>query len=137
MIFLDANVVSELMRQRPDPAIVAWLERHDAEIALSTVVIGEIAFGIAKIHPQQRARRLIDDFHDLRRRYADRIFSFTEPAALAYGKLMGERKLAGRPMSVPDAMIAAIARIHEAPLATRNIPDFQDAGLELLSPWDA
>ena len=78
MIFLDTNVVSELMRKSPDPGFVGWLERHDAELALSTIVIGEIAFGVEKIAPGERARRLVRDFHELRRRYADRIFGFTK-----------------------------------------------------------
>lgn len=51
MIFLDTNVVSETLRKAPDPAVVAWLTRFDAEIALPTIVIGEIAFGIRKIRP--------------------------------------------------------------------------------------
>lgn len=137
MIFLDTNVVSEVMRKAPDPGVIGWLERHDAELALSTIVIGEIAFGIEKIRPAERARRLAGDFDELRRRYADRIFGFTEVAALTYGALMGERSRTGRPMSVPDAMIAAIARTHGARLATRNLADFAGAGLELISPWAA
>ena len=135
MIFLDTNIVSELMHKAPDPGVVAWLERHDADLALSTIVIGEIAFGIEKIRPAERARRLTRDFDELRRRYADRIFGFTEAAALAYGALMGERSRAGRPMSVADGMIAAIAKTHEARLATRNLADFEGLGLELISPW--
>ena len=137
MIFLDTNVISELMRKAPDPGVVAWLERHDAELALSTIVIGEIAFGIEKIEPEQRARRLTSDFNELRGRFADRIFAFTEPAALVYGALMGERKRGGRPMPMADAMIAAIARTHGAGLATRNLADFDGSGLELISPWAA
>jgi predicted nucleic acid-binding protein len=87
--------------------------------------------------PEQRARRLTSDFDELRRRYADRIFGFTEAAALIYGALMGERTRSGRPMSVPDGMIAAIARTHGAKLATRNLGDFAGSGLELISPWAA
>jgi predicted nucleic acid-binding protein len=135
VIFIDTNVVSEVMRKAPNPGVIDWLERHDAELALSTVVIGEIAFGIEKIRHEPRSRRLASDFHDFRRRYADRVFGFNEPAALAYGVLMGKRTRAGRPMSVSDAMIAAIAQTRGAPLATRNIGDFTDSGLELISPW--
>lgn len=137
MIFLDTNVVSELMRKAPDPGVIGWLERHDGELALSTIVIGEIAFGVEKIRPAERARRLTRDFDELRRRYADRIFAFTEAAALAYGALMGERSRAGRPMPMTDAMIAAIAKTQGARLATRNLADFEGFGLELISPWAA
>lgn len=62
MIFLDTNVVSELMRKSPDPGVVGWLERHDDALALSTIVIGEIAFGIEKITPAERSPRLTRDF---------------------------------------------------------------------------
>ena len=79
VIFIDTNVISELMRKAPDPGVIDWFERHDAELALSTIVIGEIAFGIAKVRPEPRSRRLASDFHDLRRRYADRIFGFNRP----------------------------------------------------------
>jgi predicted nucleic acid-binding protein len=137
VIFLDTNVVSELMRKSPDPGVVGWLERHDVELALSTIVIGEIAFGIEKIAPAERAHRLTRDFDALRRRYADRIFGFTEAAALVKGALAGERSRAGRPMPIADAMIAAIARSHGAQLATRNLSDFAGSGLELISPWSA
>jgi hypothetical protein len=81
VIFIDTNVVSELMRKTPDPGVIQWLERHDAELALSTIAIAEIAFGIEKVRPEPRSRRLASDFHNLRRRYADRIFGFNEAAA--------------------------------------------------------
>lgn len=136
MIFLDTNVISETLKKAPEPGVIAWLVRHDAELALSTVVIAEIAFGIQKIHPDQRANRLEQGLSDWRRRFADRIFGLTEAAALAYGDIMGEAAHKGRGMSAPDGMIAAIARINGSRLATRNLSDFQTTGLELISPWE-
>ncbi|MFE0017724.1 type II toxin-antitoxin system VapC family toxin [Mesorhizobium sp. NPDC059054] len=135
MIFLDTNVVSETLRKAPDPAVVAWLTRHDAEIALPTVTIAEIAFGIRKIRPDQRADRLEQGLLEWRRRFAGRIFGLTEEAALAYGEIMGEAVLQGRPMTAPDGMVAAIARLNGGRLATRNLKDFETTGLELISPW--
>jgi predicted nucleic acid-binding protein len=55
VIFVDTNVISETLKKLPDDAVIAWLVRHDAELALSTVTIAEIAFGIQKIKPDQRA----------------------------------------------------------------------------------
>lgn len=52
------NVLSETLRKSPDAAVLAWLTQNDAELALPTVTIAEIAFGIRKIHPDQRAARL-------------------------------------------------------------------------------
>lgn len=131
MIFLDTNVVSETLRRSPEPAVIAWLVKHDAELALSTVAIADIA----KIRPDQRALRLEQGLADWRRRFADRIFDLTEEAALAYGDVMGAASRLGRGMSAPDGMIAAIARVNGGRLATRNLADFRTTGLELISPW--
>ncbi|KAA1184530.1 type II toxin-antitoxin system VapC family toxin [Rhizobium tropici] len=136
MIFLDANVMSETFRKLPDEAVISWLGRHDAEIALSTVTIAEIAFGIQKIMPDQRAARLEQKLSEWRHRFADRIFGLTEEAALDYGELMGAAKRQGRPMSTADGMIAAIARVNGGRLATRNLSDFRETGLDLISPWE-
>jgi predicted nucleic acid-binding protein len=124
LIFLDANVVSETLRIGPDQAVTAWLVRHDAELALPTVTIAEIAFGIAKIRPDQRALKLEQGLADWRRRFSDRIFGLTEEAALAYGEIMGAAIRQGIGMSAPDGMIAAIARVNGGSLATRNIARF-------------
>lgn len=115
---------------------MAWLVRYDAELALSTVAVAEIAFGIQKIRPDQRADRLEQGLTEWRRRFSDRIFGLTEEAALAYGEIMGEAVRQGRPMSSPDGMIAAVARVNGGRLATRNLKDFRTAGLELICPWD-
>lgn len=136
MIFLDTNVISETLRRTPNPAVIAWLVRNDAELALPTVTIAEIAFGIGKIRPDQRSARLEEGLSSWRHRFADRVFPFTEAAALAYGELMSATLRHGRPMTAPDGMIAAIARVNQGQLATRNIADFETTGLELVSPWD-
>lgn len=135
MIFLDTNVISETLRRVPEEAVIAWLVRYDAELALPTVTIAEIAFGIEKIRPDERAPRLAEGLMNWRKRFADRIFGLTEEAALAYGEIMGAAVRQGRPMSAPDGMIAAIAKVNGGRLATRNVADFETAGLDLVSPW--
>jgi predicted nucleic acid-binding protein len=136
LIFLDTNVVSKTLKKSPSPAVVAWLVRFDVELALPTVTIAEIAFGIHKILPDRRAARLDEGLAAWRRRFADRIFGLTEEAALAYGELMGAATRQGLSMSAPDGMIAAIARVNGGRLATRNVSDFRTAGLDLVPPWD-
>ena len=136
MILIDTNVISESLRKSPDAAVIAWLVRNDAELALSTVTIAEIDFGINKIRPDQRAVRLEQGLIEWRHRFADRIFGLTEAAALAYGDIMAAAARQGHPMTAPDGMIAAIARINGAQLATRNLRDFATTGLSLVCPWD-
>ena len=136
MIFVDTNVISETLKKTPDPAVLAWLVRNDAELALPTVTIAEIAFGIQKIRPDERADRLEQGLSRWRHRFADRIFGLTEEAALIYGEIMGTATREGRGMSAPDGMIAAIARVNGGRLATRNLDDFSTTSLDLVSPWD-
>lgn len=136
MIFLDTNVISETLRRAPDPGVLSWLLRHDAELALPTVTIAEIAFGIGKIRPEERAKRLEQGLASWRHRFADRIFAFTENAALAYGEIMSAALRRGRPMSAPDGMIAAITLINGGRLATRNVEDFAATGIDLQCPWN-
>ena len=137
MIFLDTNVISEDLRAEPNSLVIDWLRRYDVELALSSVAIAEIAFGISKIRPEQRANRLSGGLDEWRNRFRGRIFAFTEEAALAYGELMGDAVRSGRGMQPLDGMIAAIARINHAKLATRNIPHFQHCGLDLINPWES
>lgn len=117
--------------------MLAWLVRHDAELALSTVVVGEIAFGIEKIRFDERSVRLTAGITSWRERFADRIFPFTEAAALAYGALMGAALRGGRPMGLADGMIAAISVVNNGQLATRDVADFSTTGLRIVSPWNA
>lgn len=136
MIFVDTNVISESLKKAPESAVMAWLVRHDAEVALPTVTIAEIAFGIHKIRPDERADRLERGISDWRNRFAGRIFGLTEDAALAYGEIMGQARRQGRGMSAPDGMIAAITRVNGGRLATRNVGDFATTGLTVISPWE-
>jgi predicted nucleic acid-binding protein len=136
LIFVDTNIVSETLRKAPDEAVMAWLVRFDAQLALPTVTIAEIAFGIQKIRPDRRADRLEQGLVEWRRRFADRIFGLTEEAALACGEIMAEAVRRGRAMSAPDAMIAAVARVNGGRLAARNLKGFETTALNLLCPWD-
>ena len=135
MIFVDTNVISETMRNQPSPAVMSWLAAHDELLAVSTVTIAEIAFGIEKIRPDERSERLAAGLNDWRHRFADRIFPLTDQAALLYGELMGVTYRSGVGVSVPDGMIAAIVKANRGQLATRNTKDFEPLNLDLINPW--
>ncbi len=118
--------------------MVRWMNRQRPSLVhLSAVSIAEITYGI-RILPEGRRR------HDLQHRFdrfvttafSDRLLDFDRAAALHYGELMASRKESGRPMSVVDGQIAAVARSRGCALTTRNVTDFEDCGLELINPWD-
>lgn len=135
MIFVDTNVISETLRRQPNEQVMTWLAVHDAELAIPTVTVAEIAYGIARIRPDERSAVLMEGLNAWRERFSGRIFPFTEDAALIYGELMGNAARAGTLLSVPDGMIAAITLTHGGQLATRNTRDFQSLDLSLIDPW--
>lgn len=136
MIFLDTNVVSETFRRIPNPAVMQWLSAHRFELAIPAMVMAELAFGIERKHPDQRSHYLVQRYMRWRSQYARRIFGFNAQAAERYGHLMAHAERVGRPMSVADGIIAAIALVNGGRLATRNLRDFETTGLDLISPWD-
>lgn len=135
MIFVDTNVISETLRKTPHAAVMNWLAVHDDSLAIPTVTIAEIAFGIAKIRPDERSLLLQRGLDAWRSRFAGRIFAFTEQAALVYGDLMGAAHQAGRALSAPDGMIAAITIVNQGRLASRNTRDFGALPVTLINPW--
>jgi predicted nucleic acid-binding protein len=137
MIIVNTNIISELMKASPSIKVIEWLNNQDAtQLYITTITIAEISYGLNAL-PKGRKRQILEDsFNNARHdAFKNRIAQFTEPAAHVYGKIMAYRKELGRPMSILDGQIAAIAIIHSAILATRNINDFLDCGLELYNPF--
>jgi predicted nucleic acid-binding protein len=135
LILLDTNVLSELMKPRPDPGVVTWTRHSAAALAIPTIAVAEMAFGIEKLAEGQRREDLLAGLHRLVTEFAERLFDFNVKAAWAYGRILATARRAGRPMSVPDAAIAAIAAANDCALATRNVGDFATAGLQIVNPW--
>ena len=134
---LDTNVVSEAMRIVPDAGVLRWLnESETSDLYLSTITIAEVSYGL-QILPEGRRRDAISERFEqfVNRGFSHRVLSFDEPAAFVYGEIMARRKSLGRPMSVPDGQIAAIAKTHSLIVATRNVGDFEPTGIELVNPW--
>ena len=138
MILLDTNVVSEVMRQVPSDNVLNWLNRHsDAGLMISSISIAEICYGLRILPTGQRRQLLQARFEQfVAEGFIGRILVFDEPAARAYAEIMGLRKEQGRPMSLPDGQIAAIAKSHRLKLATRNLTDFENCGIQLINPFE-
>lgn len=137
MIILDTNVVSELLRTAPAPAVEAWLAGQDgARLYLTTISEAELRYGVAIIADGGRQAMLSEAVGAvLREDFRGRILPFDSVAAGEYASIGAARKAAGRPISQFDCQIAAIARSHGAAVATRNIGDFQGCRVELIDPW--
>lgn len=138
MILLDTNVVSELMRAAPAPRVLQWLDAQPAaDIWISAVTAGEIRLGIALLPDGQRKGRLAALAEAMfEEDFSDRCLPFDLAAAADCAGIVATRSRQGRPVSVEDAQIAAIARSSGLTLATRNTKNFMGIdGLHVVNPW--
>jgi hypothetical protein len=137
MILLDTNVVSEVMKARPAEAVVMWLNGQNAEkLYVSSITIGEISYGLRILPDGKRRSGLRERFERfVALAFDQRVLAYDESAAPIYGDMMGDRKELGCPMSVPDGQIAAIARVNHLAVATRNVVDFENCGIDVVNPF--
>lgn len=131
---LDTNIVSERQRLRPDPGVMDWLRstpgRH---LYLSVLVVGELRRGVESLRLRDPARALapLSWLNDLVASFNDRILPVTVSVAEEWGRL-------GVPDRLPtvDSLIAATARVHDLTVVTRNVKDFERAGVPVLNPFE-
>lgn len=139
MVVIDTNIVSELMRSEPSTVVLAWMDDRPArELFVTAITEAEVRTGIAVL-PEGRRRRGLGEaceraFGSL---FAGRVLPFDGGAARAYAEIASARRVLGRPVSQADCQIAAIARARGMAVATRNVRDFEDMGIEILDPWNA
>jgi predicted nucleic acid-binding protein len=138
MIIVDTNVISEITRERPAQQVTAWLDAQAPGNLFTTAIsLMEVRFGLA-IMPEGHRRQALTAAMDeiFTRLFAGRILPFDQQAAEPCARMRSARRAAGRPLhDFADAAIAAIALSHSATLATRNLTDFADLGLDLADPW--
>ncbi|MDD5393246.1 MAG: type II toxin-antitoxin system VapC family toxin [Thiothrix sp.] len=133
MYLLDTNVVSELRRQKPHGAVVAWLQSvDDKDLYLSSVTLAEIQAGIEITRDQdiQRAAELEEWLDMVAATY--NILALDGEAFRAWAKLMHKKS----DTLYEDAMIAAIAKVNKLVVVTRNITDFESFDVKLLNPFE-
>ena len=137
MIIADTNVVSEFMKDSPDPPVLAWAQGiGPADLTVCVVTVEEIERGLGRL-PQGRRRR------DLKQRWSRLLSAFVEaiavydlPAARQTASVLVASEKRGRPMSLADAQIAGICLAGGYTLATRNVSDFSStADLTIVNPF--
>ena len=137
MIALDTDVVSELLRPAPARQVEAWLSAQDGAMVYFTAEgEAELRHGVA-ILPAGRRRNARSGVIEgvLEEDFRDRVLPFDRAAARAYAAIAAERRAAGRPISQIDCQIAAIARAHEAAVATCYTGDYKGCGIDVIDPW--
>jgi toxin FitB len=137
LILVDTNVWSELTKPHGDPAVLAWLEANDDDLALSVLVIAEIQYGIALPGAVRKRPFLEAWLEGLRGRYYHHTLPFGDEDADHYGRIAAHPEVKAREPQVIDMLIAAQAQSQSIPVATRNRRDFEWIGVELIDPWTA
>lgn len=137
MIIADSNVVSEFMRDVPDPKVLAWAEGIDpAELAICVVTVQEIERGLGRLPAGKRRTSLEQSWQQLVETFRDTVAVYDVAAARATAQILVDAEVGGHPMSLADAQIAGICLSGGATLATRNLRDFTGvARLPVVNPF--
>jgi hypothetical protein len=134
---LDTCVISELVKKKPNAAVLTWLDEQDEQtLFLSVLTTGELQKGVSRFPPGARK----DDLqawieHDLSERFGERILDLDLETSLAWGKLQGEAELKGEKLPVMDSLIAATAIVHGMAVVTRNVKDMERCRARVFNPW--
>ena len=138
MTILDTNVVSAIMRESPDTAVVAWLDgQARTSIWITSITVLEVQFGLQILESGKRRTALNKAFDNFLDRMGQRVASFDHGAANHAASLMAARRKEGRVVELRDTMIAGIVLAQRAILATRNVAHFNDISAAILNPWAA
>jgi len=134
---LDTVVVSEPMKVRPNPGVLAWLAQVDEDsVFLSVVTITELRYGIERLATGRRRDQLEGWLRkDLSSRFGERLLPVDLEIADACGRIVARSEVAGRPIEARDAFIAATAEVRGLALVTRNASDFEATVKDIVTPW--
>lgn len=133
---LDTCAISELRRPTPSPPFLAWFESCDDRLLhLSAITLGELRYGIDLLPDSRRKQELLAWYGDVCLSYRGHIALPSLAACETWGIMRAQRRRDGRPLSMADGLIAAMARTEGMTLITRNTDDFHGLGIDLLNPW--
>lgn len=137
MIIADTNVVSEFMKDQPDPTVLAWAQAIDsADLSICVVSVEEIERGLGRLLDGRRRRELELRWAKLANAFAETIAVYDLAAARTTARILVQAEVSGRPMSLADAQIAGICVSGGRQLATRNVRDFDGVpALTVVNPF--
>ena len=139
MIILDTDVVSELMRPAPSTPVSRWIAgRPAAELYTTAITEAEIFFGIELLTQGKRREGLLRAAEEMfAEDFGGRILGFESEAARVFATIAAQCRAVGRPIRHADAQIAAIVKLRQGRLATRNVKDFENCGIAVVNPWES
>ena len=130
---VDANVLSEPTKPRPNPTVIAWLRANEAELAVDPIIVGEVRFGILLVGKGKTRTALERWFDDGVKRLE--CVDWDVDTGLRWAELLAELRRKGRAMPIKDSLIAATALVHDLVVATRNREHFVHTGVDVIDPF--
>jgi predicted nucleic acid-binding protein len=138
MIVVDTNVASELMRPSPSGVVRDWvISRASGELYTTAITVAEVRYGLERMAEGRRKDRLRAAADEVFTAFSDYILPFDASAAAHYALVVTRRDGVGLPIEGFDAQIAAICLARGAALATRNVKDFLETGVDVTDPWES
>ena len=134
-LLLDANIISEIGRPRPDLRVLAFL-RANAELWLSAIAVHEVEYGIQRLDAGRRQERYRQALSEVVAEHVQRILGVGRLEAVHAASLRVEAARSGRTLHIADALIAGTARANDLAIATRNVRDFEGLDVEVVNPWE-
>ncbi|MBL8818604.1 MAG: type II toxin-antitoxin system VapC family toxin [Planctomyces sp.] len=131
---VDANVLSEVTRPEPCPAVVKWLRKYERDLTVTPIVLGEIEYGIGLTASSRKRKELELWFAKGLQRL--RVVDLDAGTASVWAALLVRLKKKGQAMPVKDSLIAASALQHQLTIVTRNISDFKNSEVPLINPFE-
>jgi toxin FitB len=131
---VDANVLSEPTKQHPAKSVVDWLERHETDLVVNPIILGELEYGILLMPAGRRRTRLANWFSEGTANL--RVLELDRETAQIWAGILADLRRKGRAMPIKDSLIAATALQHQLTVATRNTSDYRYSGVRLINPFE-
>ena len=131
---VDANILSEPTKPAPDPRVMEWLRKHEPDIAVDPLILGELRFGIL-ILSKGKKRSTLERWFDAGAGRL-RCLPWEVDTGLKWAELLARLRKTGKAMPIKDSLVAATAIVHRLAVATRNRSDFAKAGVPVVDPFD-
>lgn len=133
---LDTNVILEAINKTPDKKVMEQLRKHQNEIGTASLVWHELQYGCRRL-PPSRKRQLIESYLTKVVWPTMTIYPYDEAAADWHAIQRVRLNSIGQSPPFIDGQIAAIAKVNNLILVTRNTSDFDYLSELKVQNWHA
>ncbi len=133
---LDTNVISELTKDSPNPAVIDLLTTRD-DLWLSAIVIEELELGVLLLPQGGRRDGLRQWLSLIIADFEGRISPVGIREAEWAAAFQARVRRSGGELELGDALIAGTAMANDMAIVTRNVRDFDGLDVDIVNPWEA